>query len=319
MTSIIIPVYQVAPYLPECLDSILAQTERDWEAILVDDGSTDDSGAICDAYAQKESRFRVIHQKNAGAANAKNTGLDFAKGEYIAFLDSDDTVAPQWLEISLAAMKNADVVEYGFDLHTLQGYRHSELLPTAEFSAEEYLNQYIDHWQCSLFWNKLFRAKLLDNIRFHKERRCIDDEFFTYKVVACAEKIVRIPDVLYHYRQRKSSAVSSDRNAIQRTRDSLALRAERYPWIGKQFPGLRKKYLKRDIEVMYYFAKSFPFDQKTGEDFRSLTWFYLRQCLLLRTDILTLRLAVGLLQYSPAKLLKNTILLESSLVEGYFD
>lgn len=307
MTSIIIPVYQVAHYLPECLDSILAQTEPDWEAILVDDGSTDGSGDICDVYAQKDSRFHVIHQENAGAANAKNTGLDVASGSYIAFVDSDDTVAPRWLEIALAAMKDADVVEYGFDFHCPDGYTSSEPLPTAEFSPEEYLDQYIDHWQCSLFWNKLFRAQLLKNIRFRKERRCIDDEFFTYKVMSYAEKTVRIPDVLYHYRQRKGSAVSNSKNALQRTKDALAIRRERYEWIGSRFPELKRKYIQRDVESLCYFTREFPFDGEAATEFRVLTCFYLRQHLLHWSGIRTFRTILRLLYLSEEKLLRKPL------------
>lgn len=307
MTSIIIPVYQVERYLPMCLDSLLAQTELDWEAILVDDGSADSSGFICDSYAKADSRFRVIHQKNAGAANAKNAGLNAARGTYVAFLDSDDTVDPRWLEITLAAMKAADVVEYGFDLQRPCGYDATEILPAGEFGAEEYLNQYIDHWQCGLFWNKMFRAELLKEIRFRKERRCIDDEFFTYKVMSGAEKIVRITDVLYHYRQRKGSAVNNSKNALQRTKDALAIRQERYEWISSRFSRLRNKYLQRDLESLYYFAQAFPFDNEAAKDFRTLRAFYLRQCLNWRSGIRSLRLALGLLCLSEKKITNNPV------------
>ena len=101
--SIIIPVYNVAPYLRECLDSVLAQTFTDWEAICVDDGSTDGSGAILDEYAAKDNRFRVFHQKNAGVSVARNNGLMLASGEWIWFVDSDDSIR----EGSLALIKHA--------------------------------------------------------------------------------------------------------------------------------------------------------------------------------------------------------------------
>ena len=98
MFSIIIPVYNVAPYLRECLDSVLAQTLTDWEAICIDDGSTDGSGAILDEYAAKDKRFKVIHQKNAGVSAARNSGIDAATGEYVTFLDGDDAYDRSWLE-----------------------------------------------------------------------------------------------------------------------------------------------------------------------------------------------------------------------------
>ena len=96
--SIIVPVYNVEPYLRQCLDSILAQTFTDWECILVDDGSKDGSGAICDEYAEKDSRFRVVHQENKGSSAARNEGLSLSKGIYLSFIDSDDWVENNYLE-----------------------------------------------------------------------------------------------------------------------------------------------------------------------------------------------------------------------------
>ena len=98
MFSIVIPVYNVAPYLRECLDSLLAQTCADWEAVCVDDGSTDSSGAILDEYAAKDSRFVVVHQENRGVSAARNKGLDIAKGEWLVFLDGDDAASIQLTE-----------------------------------------------------------------------------------------------------------------------------------------------------------------------------------------------------------------------------
>ena len=112
LVSVIVPLYNVEAYLPACLDSLRAQTRRDFEAILVDDGSGDGSGAICDAYAAKDERFCVLHQANAGVAAARNAGLDRARGSHISFVDSDDEVSPRFLETLLAA--GADVAQCGF-------------------------------------------------------------------------------------------------------------------------------------------------------------------------------------------------------------
>ncbi len=103
--SVIVPVYNVSAYLPECLDSILSQDYEKLEVILIDDGSTDDSGAICDAYAQRDSRIRVIHQKNGGAAAAKNAGLRAAAGEYLSFADSDDFLEPKAYAYMMSLLK----------------------------------------------------------------------------------------------------------------------------------------------------------------------------------------------------------------------
>ena len=109
--SVIVPVYKVEPYLHECVDSILAQTFTDFELILVDDGSSDNCGKICDEYAAKDSRIRVIHQENRGVSAARNAALDAAKGEFIAFIDSDDVVNVYYLEVLLSGMdEDTDIV-----------------------------------------------------------------------------------------------------------------------------------------------------------------------------------------------------------------
>ena len=288
--SIIIPIYNIERYLSACLDSVLAQTFRDWDAFLVDDGSTDRSSLICDEYADKDSRFHVIHQDNAGAANAKNTGLDHADGDYVAFIDSDDYVSPQWLErlVSTAEEEQTDIVEYQFDKvylsHTDPGDLWKECWHST--TAEQYLAQYFTSWSCSLFCNKLFRRDVIGKIRFRKERRCIDDEFFTYKVLSDAKKVVRIPDVLYHYRQRASSAVSSEKNQLQITEDALEILIERFEWISHRFPALKKIYLRHDIDIMFFFI-GFRYQEKTAEIFHRTARYYLKQSLRCFPDIRT--------------------------------
>ena len=116
--SIIVPVYKVEKYLQKCIDSILAQTFRDFELILVDDGSPDNCPALCDAAAQKDARIRVIHQKNGGLSAARNAGLDIARGEWIGFVDSDDAIEPEMYKTlyDIAVQENADVVVCNFRL-----------------------------------------------------------------------------------------------------------------------------------------------------------------------------------------------------------
>ena len=115
--TIIIPMYKVERYLPRCLDSVLNQTFADWSAILVDDGSPDNSGKIADEYAKHDKRFTVVHKENGGVSAARNTALDMADGEYIMFLDSDDCIHPQTMEIlyNLAQRKAADVIAFDYD------------------------------------------------------------------------------------------------------------------------------------------------------------------------------------------------------------
>lgn len=280
--SIVIPVYNVQRYLCQCLDSILAQSYQNWEAILVDDGATDDSGAICDRYACSDSRFRVIHKENGGAASAKNAGLDVVSGEYVAFIDSDDYVEPRWLEklMATAEAEQADLVEFDFDrvypTHSEPGNQYQE--PIRIFTPREYLGQYLENWTSSLFWTKLIRAELVHKIRFREERRCIDDEFFTYKVVSGAARIVRISDVLYHYRQRSSSAVFNVKNRRQIADDALEVLIERYEWVCSRFPELRQSYLSHDVQIMFFFS-GFSHTPETVVKFRCISRYYLCQVL----------------------------------------
>ena len=114
--SIIVPVYNTERFLNRCIDSVLAQTYSDWELLLVDDGSTDSSGSICDEYATQDSRIRVFHKENGGVSSARNLGLDYARGEWITFVDSDDYIAPDMIEKLYETQKrnNADITVCGY-------------------------------------------------------------------------------------------------------------------------------------------------------------------------------------------------------------
>ena len=281
--SIIVPIYNVSKYLHHCIDSLISQTHDNLEIILIDDGSTDGSGEICDDYAKRDSRITVIHQDNAGSANAKNAGLDAATGHFIAFVDSDDWVESNWIEKMLAVSieNDADVVECSF---LKEFVSHSENgndsnFTSTVFKTEDYLFNYRGNWTCALFWNKLYRSNILKNIRFHKERRCIDDEFFTYKAVTGAKKIVRIEDKLYHYRQRRSSVTQAPSTLYQRTTDDIDILAERHRWMKKYYPNIAMDYLKHDVDNLLYFARSYCFDSKAIASFRKAAKYYFAECL----------------------------------------
>ena len=117
LISVIVPIYNVEKYLSRALDSILAQTYHNWEAILVDDGSTDKSGSIADEYAQKDERFKVIHKENGGLSDARNVGMEHVTGEYLLFLDSDDFLHPQLMELCIQAAQrdSSDLVAFTYD------------------------------------------------------------------------------------------------------------------------------------------------------------------------------------------------------------
>lgn len=305
--SIIVPIYNIEKYLSECLDSLLQQTYAEWEAILVDDGSTDKSGEICDIYGLKDSRFCVIHKKNGGSGSAKNIALDYVTGDYVGFVDGDDYVERTWLE-NMAKIINdikPDIIEFNFDkIYLNQIKKNADSCIKSQCTAEEYLAQYITNWTSSLFWNKIFSVHLIKNIRFRKERRCIDDEFFTYKVISNADNIVHINDIFYHYRQRKSSIVRSKINAFQITEDALDVLIERYKWICDKFPNLRSIYLSHDVNSMFYFI-NFNYTKRTIKKFRKISRFYLIQTILHKVSIQHLKNTIQLQFVSKKLLLKK--------------
>ena len=208
--SIIIPVYNVAPYLRECLNSVLAQTFTDWEAICVDDGSTDGSGAILDEYAAKDSRFRVIHQLNAGVSAARNKALDTAQGEWIAFLDADDLIREDFLAHLLDAAKkfNADLVIGGV-LRFGSGRKDVFVGPCVDgmVPPEDLYVEYnsLCAWSCG----KVYKRRLWDNIRFPVGIAYSEDRYVLHKILYAYPKVPFVAEALYRYRSRGDSAFGS--------------------------------------------------------------------------------------------------------------
>lgn len=212
--SVIVPIYRVEEYLSGCLDSILNQTFRDLEVILVDDGSPDRCGAICEEYAKKDSRIRVIHKENGGLSSARNAGLDIAEGEYAAFVDSDDTVTPDCYEklFRCAEKYDADLVCGGrWDVSQRTGERAPGLCPEKEevVSGVELVRR-IFTWENldSAAWDKLYRRELLNGIRYPLGVWS-EDVPTTYRVALRAKKAVLCPERVYCYLHREGSITYS--------------------------------------------------------------------------------------------------------------
>lgn len=212
--SVIVPIYRVESYLPGCLDSILNQTFRDLEVILVDDGSPDRCGAICEEYAKQDSRIRVIHKENGGLSSARNAGLDIAEGEYVAFVDSDDTVTLDCYEklFRCAEKYDADLVCGGrWDVSQSTGERVPGLCPEKEevVSGVELIRR-IFTWENldSAAWDKLYRRELLDGIRYPLGVWS-EDVPTTYRIALRAKKAVLCPERVYCYLHREGSITYS--------------------------------------------------------------------------------------------------------------
>lgn len=276
LISIVIPVYNVEQYLPACLRSVLAQTYRKLEIILVEDGSTDQSGALCDEFAFQDRRIKVLHQENKGLSGARNSGLEIAGGELVSFIDSDDCVAPDYIEALYELKKKyqADIVCCDYEAFS-EGN-----LPAAgpageqivEMNAEEALNQYFGSLatQTTVAWGKLYERKLFEKIRF-PEGRIHEDEFTTWKLLAESGKIVYTSRKLYYYLQRRSS-ITGVRFQMKHL-DALDALEERCLFFkDRQMTELYDKTMLRFLDYLirdYYLAGIyFPEEKETREKLR---------------------------------------------------
>ena len=209
--SVIVPVYKVEPYLRTCVDSILAQTFTDFELILVDDGSPDNCGAICDAYAANDNRVRVIHQENQGQAAARNRALDWifenSDSEYVSFIDSDDWVHERFLELLLRGIKRFDVriCQCRF-METAEAQPSTELTERiVSISPQEQYSSYYS----AFMWDKLFARSCWEKMRF-PEGQIYEDVAIWYKMLCNEDKLSLVDDVLYYYYINLNSTVHTD-------------------------------------------------------------------------------------------------------------
>ncbi|MBE5776304.1 MAG: glycosyltransferase [Clostridiales bacterium] len=212
LVSVIVPVYNVKKYVEACLDSLCAQSLEKIEILVIDDGSRDGSGEVCDRFAQKDKRIRVIHQQNLGLSAARNIGIELAQAPYLMFVDSDDTVHRDFCRIpyETACREACDVVIFGhlingkiaYDAETCgiqSGVQNKE---AALRAGRRYMGNYA--------WNKLYKRQLFDTIRF-PEGRLYEAIGTTYRILLKAEKIVYTPRHLYFYRKRKGT-ISTNRS-----------------------------------------------------------------------------------------------------------
>lgn len=209
--SVIVPVYNIARDLPRCVESILNQTYKDLELILVDDGSTDGSGELCDSYAQ-DARVKVIHQKNAGVSAARNAGLDAATGEYLTFVDSDDYVEPALYEKMAAAMEQEqlDIAACGvfYDdtpVHSFPSFGVHPVEPQDAIRDVISDNLHSVFW--AAVWNKLYRAALKPQLHFDSRILMAEDMLVTLQCLTAAGRIGAVDYTGYHYVQRAGSMV----------------------------------------------------------------------------------------------------------------
>lgn len=221
LVSIIIPVYNVSKYLARCVDSILRQTYSNFELLLIDDGSTDDSGSICEMYACADLRIKVFHKKNGGPSSSRNYGLDVSNGDWIIFIDSDDYVSDDYIETFFKYNKSFDE-----KIHVVQGfhvfsndksidYKEIHYSYTELYINDNKINYSIERnrlFHSWAVWGKLFSKHIIDeyNIRFNEKVYVFEDGMFWHRYILCVQEIIYLTEQnYYYYRPKDSKSITS--------------------------------------------------------------------------------------------------------------
>lgn len=265
LISVIVPVYKAEPYLDRCIESIAGQTYDNLEILLVDDGSPDRSGIICDSWAEKDSRIRVIHKENAGSGAARNTALEQMRGELLAFVDSDDYIEPGMYQHLYELLEmGADIAECGYvettEDHAQLGGGNREAVC---YTPEEAMRLHIRDTEFrQLIWNKLYRREIAEGIRFPEGTK-IDDEYYTYQLLGNAKMLVRSDWIGYAYRQQPNS-VMHEGFSIKRVQ-SLDAKRQRMAYLKQYMPQLESE-AKEDLVMSCLFVMQGSLRSLKGEE-----------------------------------------------------
>lgn len=233
--SIIVPVYNVSQYIHKCIDSIINQTYSNLEIILIDDGSTDNCGVICDEYAKKDDRIKVIHKKNEGVSAARNSGIDVATGEYLGFVDSDDWIDENMYKLLYTNLKKEDADisccnRYLVYSNNMKIYGKQNFYEVMNSERAMELLCTIGYIGFSVY-TKLFKKELFKNVRF-PIGKINEETFISYKVFSKANKIVYDATPIYYYRQRKGSLTNREKinlDAIEASKELMNFIEKNYP------------------------------------------------------------------------------------------
>ena len=234
--SVIVPIFKVEQYLSKCLDSILSQSFADFELLLIDDGSPDQSGRICDEYALKDKRIKVFHKENGGAPSARNVAIDKATGDYLYFMDSDDWTEKTMLEdmVKIAEENNSQLVVAGFYIDTyyndIEKFTQEQYLQSQVFESQqqfrENAHKLFDKNLLYTPWNKLFEAKYIKENKLYFPNTFWDDFPFNLDVVRDVERVVLMEEKYYHFmRARADSETAKYRS------DMYEKREEEHGWM----------------------------------------------------------------------------------------
>jgi len=251
LISVIVPVYNVEPYLKKCIESIINQTYNNLEIILVDDGSFDKSGEICDEYASIDSRIKVIHKENGGLSSARNAGINAASGEYLAFVDSDDWIETDMYELLYKSIKeNNTALSCGGRYDVYLNEKKAGLCPHEEnkISSKEMILKIFETKECDVsFCDKLFHKSLLESIRF-PVGEINEDEAIIFSVVCDLDFVSLVNKPFYNYNHRENSITTSEFNnkkmvVLKNARNTLKITTNKFPDIEIQ----AKRYFSKKV------------------------------------------------------------------------
>lgn len=270
LVSIIVPVYKVEKYVRQCVESIIGQTYTNLEILLVDDGSPDSCGDICDEYAKKDVRIKVIHKKNGGLSDARNAALDVCKGDYLMFVDSDDWVKPDYCEKALkAAVENqVSCVVFGVNNIVEESVAfYSKADKVQLLDSEDVIEMaFMDTFPFEYVWNKIYSRDLFDDLRF-PQGYLYEDLAVTYLAFHKARKVLAIPDCTYNYRRSRFGSISEVSQKARATTDRYKIQKQRIPFLMKNFPSLKSiVYTKVAIEALL--GLSFVTDREVAKDMK---------------------------------------------------
>ena len=267
--SVIVPVYRAERYLAVCVDSLLQQTHENLEIILVDDGSPDACGQICDAYAERDRRVRVLHQRNQGVSAARNAGVQLAGGDYIAFVDADDWTEPDYIEhmVRYAQSREADLVVCRCETPDMG------ITDPLELSGEEAVRELLYQ---KLFdtapWSKLYCAEIAKAVPF-PEGMFFEDLAVVCRMFGRAQKVVYSNSQLYHYRITPGSTMNS--TDVQKLRDEMMAADMMYTYIRQEWPALKRAAGCRRFSAYCQALMKLPKDGCAAE--RQLAWTVIKQ------------------------------------------
>ena len=198
LVTFILPVYNAESTIYRCLDSILKQTYCDYEVIIVDDGSIDNSGKICDSYSLRDNRFRVVHTENAGVASARQLGVSLATGEYVIHIDSDDWIESNMLSDMMNEISDADILVSDYYYNTKHGQTYVRQVDCT--TSEELLEKIIKGEVFGSLWHKLIRRNLYQNIEFNTDLTFCEDQLLLFKILTTYQcKVINLHKAYYHY------------------------------------------------------------------------------------------------------------------------